>query len=353
MNPRALLRRLVARLAGAAPARPAQGDDDYARRARQEVERFAADLDVHALPEIFHYWSNRYLRPVLESFGFSHPEDFFARSIESVATRLGRPLHAISIGAGNGDAEVRIAQSLLARGTTAFRIDCLDLNPAMLERGAALAAAEGVAAHVGFVAGDFNRWRPDRAYDVVMANQSLHHVVALEHLFDAVAAAIGDEGVFLVSDMVGRNGHQRWPEALAIVQEFWRELPAERRWNLQLRRHEEQFMNWDCSAEGFEGIRAQDILPLLVERFGFELFVAWGNVIDPFIDRGFGHHFDAASDADRAFIDRVHARDEAAILEGLVKPTHVLAVLRGDRSLVPRTWRHLTPAYCVRDPRAP
>ncbi len=28
-------------------------------------------------------------------------------------------------------------------------------------------------------------------------------------------------GRFIVSDMIGRNGHMRWPEALAIVQEFW------------------------------------------------------------------------------------------------------------------------------------
>lgn len=340
------IRRLVRRPSAANAA----VEDDYARRARQEVERFATDLDVHALPQIFHYWSNRYLRPILESFGFSHPDDFFARQIEAVAARTGRRLRIISIGAGNGDTEIRVAKLLRERGIEAFRIECLDLNPAMLARGVELAAAEGVDDLVGFVQGDFNRWRPAGRYDVVMANQSLHHVVELESLFDAIHGALADDGAFVVSDMVGRNGHQRWPEALAIVQEFWRELPRERRWNLQLRRHEEEFLNWDCAVEGFEGIRAQDILPMLVERFGFELFVAWGNVVDPFIDRSFGHHFDAASEADRAFIDRVHARDEAAILAGAIKPTHMMAVLRRDRSISPRAWRHLTPAFCLRDP---
>jgi len=349
-----MLRRIARSLrrppAAGLPA-PAPETDDYARRARKEVERFAAEVDVHALPEIFHYWSNRYLRPVLESFGFSHPDDFYARQIEAVAARTGRRLRITSIGAGNGDTEIRVAKLLRERGVTDFRIECLDLNPAMLARGAELAAAEGMAAHVGFVQGDFNRWRPEGRHDVVMANQSLHHVVELESLFDAIHATLADYGAFITSDMIGRNGHQRWPEALAIVQEFWAELPRERRWNLQLRRHEEAFLNWDCSAEGFEGIRAQDILPLLVERFGFELFVAWGNVVDPFIDRSFGHHYDAASESDRAFIDRVHARDEAEILVGRIKPTHMLAVLRRDRVVEPRTWRHLTPGFCVRDPR--
>lgn len=351
---------LLRRFARALRRQPAPGTaavtteaDDYARRARQEVERFAADLDVHALPGIFHYWSNRYLRPVLESFGFSHPDDFFARQIEAVAARTGRSLRIASIGAGNGDTEIRVAKLLRERGIEDFRIECLDLNPAMLARGAELAAAEDVVAHVGFMQGDFNRWKPQGRHDVVMANQSLHHVVELESLFDAIHATLADDGAFITSDMIGRNGHQRWPEALAIVQEFWRELPQDRRWNLQLRRHEEEFLNWDCSTEGFEGIRAQDILPLLVERFGFELFLAYGNVIDPFIDRSFGHHFDAGSEADRAFIDRVHERDEAEILAGRIKPTHMLAVLRRDRAVAPRTWRHLTPASCIRDPRRP
>ena len=48
---------------------------------------------------------------------------------------------------------------------------------------------------------------------------------------------------------------------------------------------EEQYENWDCSEEGFEGIRAQDILKLLNKNFYFKKFLAYGNLIDIFIDR--------------------------------------------------------------------
>jgi len=34
---------------------------------------------------------------------------------------------------------------------------------------------------------------------------------------------------------------------------------------------------WDCSKQGFEGIRAQDILPLLVKKFSFRSFLGFGN----------------------------------------------------------------------------
>jgi SAM-dependent methyltransferase len=325
---------------------------NYAERMASEVQTYKDQVNVHDLPEIFHYWSNRYLRPILEEFGFSHPEAFFeqqlAEAYDEVGPTADSPARFVSIGSGNCDAEVRVASGLVASGRPHFVLECLDINPDMLSRGKAFAESQGVAAQLRPLQADFNDWSPEGRYDAVLANQSLHHVVNLEGLFDAVARAIGDHGRFITSDMIGRNGHARWPEALDIVQEYWRELPEDYRYNQQLRRQEDVYGNWDCSVEGFEGIRAQDILPLLLDRFGFRMFVAYGNIIDPFIDRAFGHNFDADGEWDRAFVDRVHERDEAEILSGRVKPTHMMAVMVGDRDIRPVVWRHLTPEFCVR-----
>jgi SAM-dependent methyltransferase len=330
---------------------PADFDADQARRAEQERARFAVETDVHALPRIFHYWSHRYLRPKLEALGCAYPEDFFARGIAAAAgRRLAGPVRVLSIGAGNCDAELAVARLLRDRGVDGFHIECLEINAAMLERGRAAVTAAGFSRHFTFIEGDFNRWRADGPHDVVLANQSLHHVVELEHLFDEVGRALAPEGRFLVSDMIGRNGHQRWPEALAQVREFWHELPRSHRYNVQLRRQEDEFLDWDCSVEGFEGIRAQDVLPLLVERFGFATFLAWGNLIDPFIDRSFGPHFDPDRAWDREFIDRVHARDEAELAAGRITPTHLIATLTCDRDARPALRGRLTPETSIRRP---
>jgi SAM-dependent methyltransferase len=356
---RRLRRALAARLRAAARALPMAapstgsavdvGDAAYLERLALENSHFSGNFDVHALPEIAHYWSNRYLLPMEQEFGFDHPEAFLAKFLAEAAQRTGaRPARFVSLGAGNCDAEIRIAQDLQRRGLDGFTIECLEINQAMRRRGAALAREAGLERHVLPVHGDFNRWRPSGSYDGIMANQSLHHVLALEDLFDAVRAALKPRGLFVTSDMIGRNGHQRWPEAAAIVREFWRELPPSYRFNLQLKRQEDEFLDWDCATEGFEGVRAQDILPLLVERFGFELFLPFGNVIDPFIDRGFGHHFDAARDWDRDFIDRVHARDEAELQAGRITPTHMMAVLVHDRGAACRHRANLTPEFCLR-----
>lgn len=328
------------------------GSAEYASRLALETARFASELEVHDLPAIFHYWSNRYLRPKLEFFGAGGPDDYFADQLQrALADAPDRPARFISIGAGNGDTEVRVATILKDRGVDDFILECLEITDEMRDRCRELAAGAGVEHLVQSIWGDFNSWVPDRVYDGVLANQSLHHVVNLEGLFDAVAASLRPSGRFVTSDMIGRNGHQRWPEALAIVQQFWTELPDAYRYNRQLRRHEEVFQDWDCSAEGFEGIRAQDVLALLVQRFDFEDFLAFGNVIDPFIDRGFGPHFDAESTSDRDFIDRVHASDEAAIEAGTLTPTHLIATMRLPGHCGPRRWwGGLTPTSCVRPP---
>lgn len=325
---------------------------DYQQRVANELSNFDDCTNVHELPDIFHYWSNKHLAPPkFHQFGITDPEQFFFIYTAKFHERFpDKSIKLVSIGSGNCDMEARLARRMVDEGITDFRIECIDINATMLERGKEHAHELGVGGYIFPLYGDFNSWQPDKIYDIVLANQCLHHVVELEHLFETIYSALSKEGYFLTSDMIGRNGHQRWPEALALVEEFWEELPQEYRYNQLLKRHEEKYINHDCSEFSFEGIRAQDILPLLVKNFHFELFLPFANLVTVFIDRPFGHNFNAEGEWDRDFIDRVHARDEEAMLSGEIKPTQMLAVLRNtsvERTLLdPR----LTPEFCIRQP---
>jgi SAM-dependent methyltransferase len=324
-------------------------DAAYREKLTREQENFANYIDVHDLPPIFHYWSNKYLLPALQPFGFTGPDSFYCLYLETQLAKAGeRIARFASVGAGNCDTEVRLAGILRERGHRNFSIECLDINETMLARGAALAADAGVSEHIIAKPIDFNFWEPVGEYDAVIANQSLHHVERLEPLFATIKRAIGANGVFITSDMIGRNGHMRWPEALEHVHYFWRELPETHRYNHQLKRYEELYENWDCSTEGFEGVRAQDVLALLVEDFHFEAFFAYANIIDPFIDRGFGHNFDVNKESDRSFIDRVHATDVAQMLAGKIKPTQMLAAMRASPVKLDRFVPPFTPEFCIR-----
>lgn len=328
--------------------------DRYQQRLAAEQDTFSQNINVHDLPAIYHYWSNKYLLPTHQPFGFTCPDSFFSQHLTNqliqAETNGKSGARFVSVGAGNCDTEVRLASNLLKAGHRRFVIECLDINSEMLARGSQLARDAGVSANVRVTKVDFNFWKPNQPYDAVIANQSLHHVDNLEGLFERIRDAMSDASVFLTSDMIGRNGHQRWPEALELVQQFWQELPGRYRYNLQLNRFEDTFENWDCSQYGFEGIRAQDVLPLLIKNFHFEAFFAFANIIDPFIDRGFGHHFDPAGDWDRKFIDRVAIADEQALHSGVLKPTHVLAAMRKVPCALKQHIAPFTPSFCVRIP---
>jgi GT2 family glycosyltransferase/SAM-dependent methyltransferase/glycosyltransferase involved in cell wall biosynthesis len=326
-------------------------DDAYRKRVQQELVNYQEQVKVHDLPEIFHYWSNKYIGPMCAEAGISTINGFFAANLFAAGNRTGSAVpRFVSVGAGNCDVEVAVAGALRDLGCKEFVFECVELNPAMLERGRAIAEENGVSQHMRFVESDFNTWTATGVYDGAMANHSLHHVSNLEHLYDQIKKGLHDDGCFVVSDMIGRNGHQRWPESLEIVEKFWGELPETYKFNRQQDKLELDFVNWDCSAGSFEGIRAQEVLPLILQRLQCQTFIAWGGVIDIFVDRGFGHNFDPKSEWDRAFIDKVQAENEAGLLSRRLTPTQMLAVFVKRLHGAPFYSRGLDPALSVRRP---
>jgi SAM-dependent methyltransferase len=320
----------------------------YMRRVAEELDNYRTVSNVHDLPDIYQYWSDRYVSPLLSEVGIPSLEFFFAEPVaDRCAIRSTEPVRVVSLGSGNGEVEVALARAVLDRGFRNLEVTCVELNGAMQERAHGLAIDTGTNQHMRFVEADLNEWVADGEYDVVLANHSLHHVIALEHLFAEVRSALPTSGVLLVNDMIGRNGHQRWPEAQRFVEAIWGSMPDRYKYNHQLKTIDPDFVNRDCSTEGFEGVRAQDILPLLLRTFHPETFVAFANVIDVFVDRGYGHNIDPASTEDTQFVDRVAQLDQLAIDLGIVKPTHLIASFRTTQvpAKYPRQWR---PEFCVR-----
>lgn len=323
---------------------------DYAQRLVEEGDAFDDLAQVHALPDIFHYWSNKHLLPIVKEFEIEGIDQFFAKYLAQAATTAQCSVPTfLSVGAGNCDTEVRVAKLMKQGGLEEFTIECMEYSPDMLARGRLLARQEGVLEHMAFLQADANSWKASSQYTGVMANQFLHHVLNLEGLFETIGSSLDEKGLFVVSDVIGRNGHQRWPEALELVQKFWEELPKRYRYNHALNRYEQRYENWDWSKSGFEGIRAQDVLPLLIQRFYATLFIPFGNVIDVFIDRAFGYNFDPRREWDREFIDRVHQCDEQGFKNGGLTPTHMMAVFTRDEVEPVLISRGLSPKSCVRE----
>jgi len=320
---------------------------------QQEIAYYAEVENVHNLPDIFHYWSNKYLRPKFELFGFSNSNQFYIQYIKKICSQQNNiECKILSVGAGNCNAEIELANLLIKQGITNFSFSCLDINPSMLKRGEKLAKESKIISKFCFIEADLNSWEINNKYPIyhiIIANHSLHHFVELELLFDKIYDALYQDGFFLTNDMIGRNGHMRWPEALEFVLAFWSLLEDRHKYNHQLKRLEIVYENWDCSKEGFEGIRSQDILPLLLKKFKFDLFIGFGNLIDVFVDRSFGHNF-TDNELDTTFIDFVAKLNDYYIESGKIKPTQMIAAMTKEQIGPTKKYKHLSPEFCVRMP---
>jgi len=143
----------------------------------------------------------------------------------------------------------------------------------------------------------------------------------------------------------------RWPEALTVVNALWDTLPDQLKYNHPFQETDYAFRNWDCLCHGgFEGIRAQDILPLLVERFRFEKFLGFGGLPEAFCNRFYGPNFDRAIPAHTRFVDSVEQLNSLLLELGVLKPTMMFAVLSNRGVPSPRFWKNLSPQFSVRDP---
>lgn len=331
----------------------AHPDAAYEKRINSQIEQFKNPDKLKKLPPIHWYYVKKYVAPKLENvFGVKKGIDIYINSFEQALRSQSQTRKILSIGSGDCNIEMTVAQGLIDRGVTDFLIECAELSPVRLERAKKLAAEKGLFGHLVFSVKDANKDTFSGLYAGVMAHHSLHHLIELERLFDQIDEILHEEGSFVTIDMIGRNGHMRWPEALVLIDNMWPFLPDHYKFQHQFQKYHEHFINFDCSKSGFEGIRAQDILPCLLASFDFEAFMAHGNLPDIFIERGYGHNFSIDNPSDTAFIDFVSVLNELLIDLGHLKPTIMFAVLRrrGCISQKTRCYKHWTPQYCMRDP---
>jgi len=319
-------------------------------RIKAQIKQYEKTENMHGqLEDIFRYWQEKYFKPRFSEVcrANNHLEFYWKAMAERIHTTGLRDL--ISFGCGDAQVEVGVASGLKKSGIDNFRFHCVELSPIQIERAKGAVEKAGLADNFVFVEADFNKWESNgQIFAAAMCHHALHHVQDLEHLIGAIRRALHPSGAFISIDVVGRNGHMRWPEALKVIEHIWRFLPDEKKYHHILKTVDTVFQNRDCSTQGFEGICSQDILPLLVKNFRFESFLCFGNLIDIFTSRGFGANFDPQDEHDRAFIDFIEFLNELLIDLGYLKPTRMCAVMVLDDATQPRVYKNWTPEFCIR-----
>jgi SAM-dependent methyltransferase len=325
----------------------------YADLIARQIGQYQETEVMHNLPEIYDYWATKHNSPkTVAVIGYSDLIQFYSDNFKK-SLHESNSIFLVSIGSGDSLIEIEIVKQLIAGNEKQFSFICLELSPILIEKARKKIDEEGLGGFITVEQLDINNWQPEYMFAGIMVHHALHHFLNLEHLFDLIKMNLAPRGRFITCDIIGRNGHMRWPEALLLTRKIWERLPRKYKFNHQFRHYDDYYNNFDCSTEGFEGIRAQDILPLLVKMFHFEVFFAFGNLIDPFIDRSYGPNFDPKNSLDASFIDYVQELNEKLISEGILKPSSMSAVMVNETVAYPKIYQHWSPAFAIRDPAGP
>jgi SAM-dependent methyltransferase len=301
---------------------------DYKDRVEHQIAQFADKEALVGRPKVMSYWNKRYVVPkLIEVFGENTIWKIYANAFIEAGKRIdSKAMRILSIGCGDCLPDIEIAKAMISAGASNFIILATELSSLRIERAKANVINSNLEGYFEFKVVDVNEWNTDDCFTGILSHHTLHHIAELERLFRFINRTLDDEGVFVVVDMIGRNGHMRWPETLDVVEMFWKILPEEYKYNHQFKKFMLEYVNWDCAHKGFEGIRAQDILPLLCENFSFTHFLGVGGFVDVFVDRGFGHNFSIDDEKSLAYINIIAQMNDAMLISGEIKPTTIYAI---------------------------
>lgn len=105
-------------------------------------------------------------------------------------------------------------------------------------------------------------------WDVILCVSALHHLVELENVVKFCHDSLNEDGEFWsIGENVGRNGNRLWPDALSKANTLFEQLPEQFRFNHHTRQLDCAVPDNDYSVGCFEGIRSEDIEPVLDRWF--------------------------------------------------------------------------------------
>jgi len=321
--------------------------DEYKEKIDQELNIYRNQLKVHELPNAHHIYTGKFLQNAVEKLtGARNFNSWCASEIDKLASELGRKIYGISIGCGNGDTELEIMKQIKNKDLVHFT--GLDINQTMVERGNK-SLKESNIFNMEYKVGDFNYPKFEKKYDFFFANHSLHHVTELENLFSAIAENSNENMIFLINDMIGRNGHVLWDGTKEAVQMIWNNLDEKYKYNAYSKEYDQEVMDHDCSSEGFEGIRAEDIVPLLNKYFDFDTYLPFSFIISRFIDRAYGHNYNVESNQDIQVINKIIDLEIKATQENKFSATQAFIKLKNKNSVEKLKFLFQTPEETIKN----
>ncbi|KAI9132389.1 class I SAM-dependent methyltransferase [Acaryochloris sp. CCMEE 5410] len=200
-------------------------------------------------------------------------------------------LQALSLGCGGGERELRWAK------TNCFsQIEAYDLSPVRIEHAIKAAKQSMYGECLDYRVGNIYEIETKKnLYDVVFAEQSLHHFSPLKELLLKIEDMLKPEGCFILNEFVGPTRFQWTNRQLELVNSILSIFPERFKtlWHSNLLKpkvikHSQLSM---VLRDPSEAIESANILPLLKEIFEVVELKGYGGSILHLLLGGIAHHF--------------------------------------------------------------
>jgi SAM-dependent methyltransferase len=183
-------------------------------------------------------------------------------NIDNAFASLPVPLDTgLSLACGSGQAEREFISKKFCK-----YFHGIDISSAAITQARNLAQGLPVTYQVA----DLNRIQLQReAYDFVLTQTCLHHIVELEHLASQIAACLRPGGYLWIHDYIGESQFQYSDEKLSLVNAILETLPDHLRYNELHQRSLGTVTRPPVGhlASPFEAIRSAEIMPIFLQYF--------------------------------------------------------------------------------------
>lgn len=305
--------------------------EEYNRRVENEKRNYERDKYKDDLTEKsssgLSYVLHKFQERVKKNTGLNVWEHFVS-IVNEKAKKRSEPVRILSLGSGPGGTEMNLVKKVVGM----YSMDCIDINDESVKIGQNKADADGL--NLKFIQQDINKITlTPRTYDLVFAHASLHHMINHELIAKEVMEALKDDGLFLVYDVIVRNGMRLWDDTRNIANSIFSKLPLKYRFDSLAQTENEKFAgalpDRDVAVDSFECIRSQDLYPILKETFSTKIEVPGFSFARRFVDIPFGENYDVENNPfDKAIVDTIVRLDEEYTLLNNLKPESIFLILK-------------------------
>jgi len=239
------------------------------------------------------------------------------RSLIRVAKEKGLHFkHGLTLGCGAG----RLERGLMQAGICGS-LHGIDISERAVATAREIARKQNLP--LSYEVADLNFVKlSEKAFDLVVAQTSLHHILFLEHVAEQVWRSLTNDGYLWIHDFIGETQWQYDSKRLTIVNELLAILPEKFRKDKITGQVTTEIKRPEPGRLGspFESIRSSEIVSVFERWFTIE----WKNEFDAFlrlvVPRGSRAAYLQNEDT-RALFELLMLLDELCIDEGIVTPT--------------------------------